>query len=37
MTQDVVLLFITDYLQGMSETKEKQLMSLRIKNGYKAS
>jgi integrase len=36
MTEDVVLLFITDHLQGMEVAKEKQLMSPILRNGYKA-
>jgi integrase len=36
MTENLVLLFITDHLQGMSEVKEKLLMSPLIRNGYKA-
>lgn len=36
MTEDAVLLFITDHMQGMEETKEKQLMSPLLTNGYKA-
>jgi hypothetical protein len=36
MTEDVILLFITDHLQGMEATKEKQLMSPVLRRGYKA-
>jgi integrase len=36
MTEDIILLFITDHLQGMEATKEKRLMSPLLKNGYKA-
>src|SRR4029077_6018369 len=36
MTEGVVLLFITDHLQGMEVAKEKQLMSLTLRNSYKA-
>ena len=36
MTEDAILLFITDHLQGMEEKKEKELMSPILKNGYKA-
>jgi integrase len=36
MTEKTVLLFITDHLQGMEKEKEKQMMSLHLKNGYKS-
>lgn len=36
MTEDVILLFITDHLQGMEAIKEKRLMSPLLRNGYKA-
>jgi integrase len=36
MTEGVILLFITDHLQGMEAAKEEQLMSSILKNGYKA-
>jgi integrase len=36
MTEEAVLLFITEHLQGMEEAKEKQLMSPLFRNGYKA-
>jgi integrase len=37
VTEDAILLFITDHLQGMEEKKEKELMSPLLKNGYKAN
>jgi integrase len=36
MTEDIILLFITDHLQGMEAAKEKQLMSPLLRKGYKA-
>src|SRR5580692_9510872 len=36
MTEGAVLLFITDHLQGMEIAKEKQLMSILLRNSYKA-
>jgi integrase len=36
MTENAVLLFITDHLQGMEESKENYLMSLQFRNAYKA-
>jgi integrase len=37
MTEDAILLFITDHLQGMEEKKEKKLMSPLLRSGYKAN
>jgi integrase len=36
VTEDAILLFITDHLQGMEEKKEKELISPLLKNAYKA-
>src|ERR1700752_2493746 len=36
MTEDVILLFIADHLQGMDTLRERQLMSLLLTKGYKA-
>jgi integrase len=37
LTEDAILLFIIDHLQGMEEKKEKELMSPILKKGYKAN
>jgi hypothetical protein len=36
MSEDAVLLFITDHLNGMEKEKENELMSPIIMNGFKA-